>query len=139
MAGAHILKEHYNKSARVQVGAFCMCTDFPKGYVMTFAEVTPNSIRSSERAFHAWIECDGYIVDLLSPILSEATNNDGKRFTSTPKHSFQKPIKSIVPRPIPMVNKGDFWIHVNDGLTEKLTHMYSVASPIQESLAACSE
>ena len=89
MIGAHILREHYRLKAEPMSGAafFCLSSELDP---LAFAERRNGSIQASIEGFHSWIECKGYVIDLLSPLFPENVAEIDPSVT-IPRRAFMRP------------------------------------------------
>lgn len=91
MAGANLLREHHRLKADPVSGAAAILVDDVDGNVATFAAIDQGSFVSSEDRFHCWVECDGWIIDFMTPLLDENMRAMGAEW-SIPRRMFQRPI-----------------------------------------------
>lgn len=79
IAGAAILREFYKKDAIQVAGAAFFLVNERQRNVISFATLTEGRVQSSDTAFHAWVQCDGYVIDFMAPISSVPTFFRGER------------------------------------------------------------
>lgn len=124
MAGAYILNKEYGLDANVRCGSAFFRVDDAANFVMAFTDTDAfenDEIASHNKAFHAWIECDGFVVDLMAPIFRE---NIISRVPDTklrlPRKMFQKPKAAMAESPFELNKEGDFYLQTNPELTMEL-------------------
>lgn len=80
-----------------------------------------DELDSHPEAFHAWIECEGVIIDLLTPLFREnllSLRPDSK--ARLPRKMFQKPMSQMISTPFKLEKEGDFHLSVNPALTNEM-------------------
>ena len=94
--GAHILRQHYRLPAVVVSGAafFKVSSDFD---VLAFAEHSDGEVFASLEGFHSWIQCKGYMIDLLAPLFPENLAERDMR-VNVPRRAFMKPLAQALVR-----------------------------------------
>jgi len=63
-------------------------------------------------AFHAWVQCDGYIIDFMAPIFPETCASSDHPFT-VPRRMFQRKWIDMVPSHEHLDQEGDFYLVPN--------------------------
>lgn len=124
MAGAYILDKEYGLDANVRCGSAFFRVDDAANFVMAFTDTDAfenDVVASHNKAFHAWIECDGVVVDLMAPIFRE---NIISRIPDTnlrlPRKMFQRPKAAMAESPFDLNREGDFYLETNPDLTREL-------------------
>lgn len=124
MAGAYILSKTHGLEASPRFGSAFYRVDDPSDLVMAFTDMEAfqrDELDSHPEAFHAWIECEGVIVDLLAPLFREnllSLKPDSK--LRLPRKMFQKPMSQMALSPFNLVKEGDFYVAVNPALTNEM-------------------
>lgn len=96
-AGAAILREFYKKDAVQLAGAaFFLAVNKQQRNVISFATLTEGQVQSSDTSFHAWIQCDEYVIDFMAPMFPEARTSAGHPFIA-PRRMFQKKWADMAP------------------------------------------
>lgn len=95
VTGAAILKHFYGKDARVLVGSAYYLLDDATSSVLAITkfddgQLSKGIIESDHDGYHAWLECDGQIIDFQAPVFPEALNSAGIP-VRIPRKMFQKP------------------------------------------------
>jgi hypothetical protein len=91
VAGANLLREHHRMKADPVSGAAAILVDDAAGNVATFAAIDQGFFLASEDRFHCWVQCDGWIVDFMMPLLKENMRATGAEW-AIPRRMFQRPI-----------------------------------------------
>ena len=73
ITGAALMHKHYNRNAKVICGSGAVMLD-PKSETILhwFKRTEDGTITTGLDAFHAWIECDGWLIDLMAPNYRES-------------------------------------------------------------------
>ena len=123
VAGAAILREFYKKEAMPVAGAAFYLVNEQQRNVISLATVEEGQVQSSDTAFHAWVQCDGYVIDFMAPIFPETCAAVGHPFI-TPRRMFQKKWVDMAPSHEHLDREGDFHLVPNPGLTIDLRHSF---------------
>lgn len=75
--------------------------------------------QSFDTAFHAWVQCDGYVIDFMTPIFPETCPAAGHPFIA-PRRMFQTKWVDMAPSHEHLDREGDFHLVPNPGLTINL-------------------
>lgn len=124
ITGAYILSKTHGLEASPRFGSAFYRVNDTSGFVMSFTDMEAlqrNELDSHPKAFHAWIECEDVIIDLLAPLFREnllSLQPDSK--LRLPRKMFQKPISQMAPSPFNLVKEGDFYLAVNPALTNEM-------------------
>jgi hypothetical protein len=102
MIAAHILREHYRLPVQAVSGAAFFVLS-PELDALAFAEHANGRIFAGLDGFHSWIECKGYVIDLLAPLFPENVA-EMNPLAEVPRRAFMKPLSEMVSR-LPL--KGD--------------------------------
>ena len=73
ITGAALMHQHYQRDAKVICGSGAVMLD-PKTetVVSWFKQNDDGTLTTGHEAFHAWIECDGWLIDFMAPNYREA-------------------------------------------------------------------
>lgn len=63
----------------------------PELDTLAFAEHTDARVSAGLDGFHSWIECKGYVIDLLAPLFPEIVA-EGNQLGEVPRRAFIKPL-----------------------------------------------
>src|SRR2546427_6546693 len=69
--------------------------------------LTEGQVQSSDTSFHAWIQCDEYVIDFMAPMFPEACTSAGHPFIA-PRRMFQKKWADMAPSHEHLDQEGDF-------------------------------
>lgn len=106
-AGAAILKRFYGLDANPVAGAALYCVDTADAFVVTFGRFENDILVSSQDAFHAWVECDGYAIDFMAPLFVDSMASRGV-IRKIPRKMFQKPLATTAANYIDLAREGSF-------------------------------
>jgi hypothetical protein len=124
-AGAAILRKHYGLNAVAITGAaFYKLDDNESSPVLSYADVLKDEFFSHSDAFHAWVECEGWIIDFMAPLFPEVMKEMGID-GNFPGKMFQKDISNTVEAIGKLEQKGSFLHIANYELTNELQHNLS--------------
>jgi hypothetical protein len=96
------MHEHYQLDAKVICGSGAVMLDPKTETVLSWFNHNPDgSLTTGAAAFHAWIECDGWLIDLMAPNYREALIGA----------KFGDPTKAPSPQAVPrlMLQKPRMW------------------------------
>ena len=118
-AGAYLLHEHYKLDANAVFGAAASHVSDADDQVLYFGRVEDNAFASDEMAFHAWVECEGYLIDFMAPMFPEAARDAGGA-AKLSRRMFQKPLALDAPAVDHLARVGDFCVSPNPELTFRM-------------------
>lgn len=120
-AGAALLREFYRKEAIEVAGAAFYLVDGEgsEKNALSFAMLENEQVQSSSTAFHAWVQCDGYIVDFMAPIFPETCAAFGHPFIP-PRRMFQRKLTNMALSHEHLDQEGDFYLTPNLELTTNM-------------------
>ena len=124
VAGAAILKQFYGKDARVLVGSAFYLLDNTTNSVLTVTkngdgQIGNGNADSDRDVFHAWLECEGQILDFQAPLFPEALVRSSNA-VRVPRKMFQRPRDAMSAGPSSLEKVGDFYLAPNLALTNLL-------------------
>lgn len=123
--GAKILREHYDLSATISAGCMALMVDEQRANVVVYGRDENGIFVNDEKAFHAWVECDGWLIDFMAPIMGAALRQDGIDWP-IPRRMLQKRLdnrKSILGE---IQHVGEFFASHDHALTDSLIEDQSV-------------
>ena len=123
VAGTAILREFYKKEAMQVAGAAFYLVNEQQRNVISFATLEEGQVQSSDTAFHAWVQCDGYVIDFMAPIFPETCAAAGHPFIA-PRRMFQKKWVDMAPSHEHLDREGDFHLVPTPGLTIDLRQSF---------------
>ena len=77
VAGAIILRQHYQLKALPVAGAAAYVVDSSASRIAMFGKLEDEMLVSSPEAFHCWVQCNGYAVDFMAPVFRENLQSSG--------------------------------------------------------------
>ena len=69
IAGTMILRDHYKLPATISAGFMGMMVDEKSSTVAMYGRMG-DGLESDDQAFHAWVECQGWLIDFMAPIMA---------------------------------------------------------------------
>lgn len=128
MVGSYILDKAFGLKTQPVCGSAFFRVDDATDFVLAFTDMEAfekEEIASHNEAFHAWIECNGMVIDLMAPIFRE---NLLKKIPDSklrlPRKMFQRPKAEMANSPFELVREGDFYLQVNPALTNELIKLF---------------
>ena len=124
IAGATILSKTHGLSASPRFGSAFFRVDDASGLAVAFTDMEAfqrDELNSRPEAFHAWIECEGAIIDLMAPVFREnllSQQPDSK--LRLPRMMFQRLKSEMAQSPFDLEREGDFYLAVNPALTKEM-------------------
>jgi Protein of unknown function (DUF2026) len=94
VAGAIILREHYQLNAVSVAGAAAYMVDSDTSLVATFGKIEDGMLVPSGNAFHCWVECEGYAIDFMAPVFRENLQAAGI-LSPIARKMFQRPLAEM--------------------------------------------
>lgn len=126
IAGTLILREHYKLPATISAGFMGLMVDEKSSTVAMYGRMG-NAPESDNQAFHAWVECDGWLIDFMAPIMGVAFKEDGHAL-NVPRRMLQKPLSARKASPDELQTVGDFYLDHDAALAESLIDTQSAGS-----------
>jgi hypothetical protein len=130
IAGAFILSKSHGLDASPRFGSAFYRVDDSADFVLAFTDMEAfqrDELHSHSEAFHAWIECNGVVIDLLAPLFREnllSLQPDSQ--LRIPRKMFQRPKSEMASSPFDLIKEGDFFVQTNQSLTnEMIQHFMS--------------
>lgn len=123
VAGATLLREFYNKDARPVIGAMVLLVNDAQRNALTFATLEDGKLNSTKAAFHAWIECAGYVIDFMAPLFPENSAAAGHP-SIAPSRMLQKRLEAMSISHEHLDQPGDFYLESNSALAADLLQSF---------------
>lgn len=124
IAGAYILSKTHGLDASPRFGSAFFRIDDPSDFVMAFTDIEAfqrGVLESHPEAFHAWIECNGVVIDLLAPLFRESLLSQMPDSTlRLSRKMFQKRMSQMARSPFELTKEGDFYLDINPSLTNEM-------------------
>lgn len=125
VVGVTILREHHNLPATISAGCMALMVDDARANIVVYGRKEGGDIVSDEKAFHAWVECDGWLIDFMSPIMGIALRQDGVDWP-IPRRMLQKDLADRKDSLGEVQHIGDFFASHDYTLTDSLIDGQSV-------------
>ena len=106
--GALILREHYKLAATISMGSMALMVDEAKANVVVYGRQNGDEWIYDSNGFHAWVECNGWLIDFMAPIMGVALKEDGISF-NVPSKMLQKRLDERRPSLQAIQHQGDFF------------------------------
>lgn len=116
-AGAVILQEHYNLPATISVGCMALRVDEQRPNIVIYGRNENGYFVSDEKAFHAWVECDGWLIDFMTPIIGVALQQAGTDW-EVPSRVLQKNLEDRKSSLGEIQHVGEFYVGHNPALAD---------------------
>lgn len=117
--GASILREHHALPATISAGCMALMVDEQRANVAVYGREENGIFVNNETAFHAWVECDGWLIDFMAPIMGVALRQDGVDWP-VPRRMLQKHLADQKNSLGEIQHVGDFFASHDHALTESL-------------------
>ena len=126
IAGTLILREHYKLPATISAGFMGMMVDEKSSTVAMYGRMGDGP-ESDGQAFHAWVECQGWLIDFMAPIMGMAFKEDGHPL-DVPRWMLQKPLTERKSDINELQRVGDIYLEHDSALAESLLDSQSAGS-----------
>lgn len=107
-AGTLILREHYKLKAMLSVGSMALMVHEATAQVAIYGMEENGEWVYDSNGFHAWVECDGWLIDFMAPIMGKAFLEDGGTFP-IPAKMLQKPLSEGLEHYRAIQHEGEFF------------------------------
>ncbi|EGI75814.1 DUF2026 family protein [Hylemonella gracilis] len=124
-AGVLILRDHYHLEAMISVGSMALMVHEPTATVLIYGREQDGRWQYDEDGFHAWVECDGWLIDFMAPIMGQAFKEDGAA-VPIPRRMLQKPLADRKPHPKAIQHEGEFFYESDSSVAEALLDDQSI-------------
>ena len=131
--GANILSKHYKINATPKAGlaVYHIGND---NRAITFGEEHEGSLTGENKAFHCWIEANGWVIDFMAPAFPQL---DVIKDPISSK-MFHKPLSDMASSPYNLKNPGDFFLHSTSSSTDKHLQFLSTNKIYKDLDVVCS-
>lgn len=123
--GANILRKHHDLPATISAGCMALMVDEQRANVVVYGRDENGVFVNDEKAFHAWVECDGWLIDFMAPIMGVALRQDGVDW-HVPRRMLQKRLSDRKDSLGEVQHVGEFFASHDHALTELLIDGQSV-------------
>ena len=117
--GTLLLREHYHLPATFSVGCMALMVNEADSKVVVYGRQENDTFVVDEQGFHAWVECNGWLVDFMAPIMGMALMEDGHAM-KVPRRMLQKPLAAGKGALAEIEHEGDFYIDHEKSLAESI-------------------
>lgn len=137
VAGAIILRQHYQLKAIPVAGAAAYMVDSDTSLVATFGKIEHGMLVSSAEAFHCWVQCDGYVIDFMTPVFRENLQAAG---ISSPiaRKMFQYPLAEMVESSVELDSDGAFSLFPSSERTQAMIENFEAKASFGDLANVCS-
>ncbi|WP_050479133.1 DUF2026 family protein [Herbaspirillum rhizosphaerae] len=118
-AGTLILRDHYHLPATISAGCMALMVHEEKTNVLVYGRKEDGNFVFDRDAFHAWVECDGWLIDFMAPIMGIALREDGVDW-NIPRKMLQKPLLEGRGSLKEVQRQGDFYVEHDAMLANSL-------------------
>lgn len=126
IAGTLILRERYKLPATISAGFMGLMIDEKSSTVAMYGRMGDGP-ESDRWAFHAWVECQGWLIDFMAPIMGMAFKEDGHPLNA-PRWMLQKPLTEQKASVNALQQVGDFYLEHDPALAASLIDSQSAGS-----------
>ena len=137
VAGAIILRQHYQLKALPVAGAAAYMVDSNTSLVATFGKIEDEMLVSSAEAFHCWVQCDGYAIDFMAPIFRENLQAAGISSPVTRK-MFQRPLAEMAESSAGLDSDGAFSLFPSSERTQAMIENFEAKASSGDLANVCS-
>jgi len=123
VTAAQILKKFYKKNAFPVAGAAFYLVSKDGSGALSFGTLDGDKVDSNSDAFHCWVQCDGYALDLMAPVFQELLAAAGHPM-KVRRQMFQKDLARMSASPQALSAPGDFHLEPNLALTKELLQQF---------------
>jgi hypothetical protein len=117
--GTMILRDRYGLPATISAGSLALMVDEEMANIVVYGREENGVFVSDKDAFHAWVECDGWLIDFMSPIMGAALKEDG-RDNNIPRRMLQKHLGEREAALGNIQHIGEYFIRHDAALVENL-------------------
>jgi hypothetical protein len=145
--GAHLMRVAHGLDAQAKAGVcafrFSGFSDDP-GRNLSFGRInhaTRTAIPAGDH-FHCWIECEGFVIDLMAPLYREMWPVTAGGPAQLPRRMFQRPAGAMVADILAPLAEGDFYVRADPACTREMAHLvtdYAKLHPEFDILQACEQ
>ena len=118
-AGALLLREHYGLQATISSGCMGLMVDEKAANVVVDGRKEGGEFVYDSEGFHAWNECDGWMIDFMAPIMGVALREDGKDIR-VPRRMLQKRLVDGKSNLHAIQHLGEFYVAHDPSIAEAL-------------------
>ncbi|MDR2213811.1 MAG: DUF2026 domain-containing protein [Pseudomonadales bacterium] len=123
--GTLILREHYKLPATISAGCMAIMVDEAKESVVVYGRNHNGVVGSDDKAFHAWCQCDGWLIDFMAPIMGVSLREDGVLW-DVPRRMLQMRLADSKEQLNEIRHLGELYAFHDHSLTESLIDRQSI-------------
>ena len=123
--GVLLLREEYKLPATISAGCMAMMVDEGNADVVIYGREREGVYVGEEDAFHAWVECDGWLIDFMAPIMGDSLLADGHP-RKVPRRMLQKRLEDRQGDPRHIQHEGEFYVRHDSVLMAQLLDQQGV-------------
>lgn len=140
VTAAQILKKFYKRNAFPVAGAAFYLISQEGSGALSFGSLGEDgqSVASSHDSFHAWVQCDGYVLDFMAPLYQELLASAGHPL-AVPRRMMQKDLGRMSPSVQALAAPGDFFLASNLELTRELLQQFMAKKALTNLSQLCLE
>lgn len=132
--GTLILREHYKLKATLSVGGMALMVHEPTSTVLVYGREQDGEWVYDKDHFHAWVECDGWLIDFMAPIMGVAFKEDGACI-SVPRRMFQRPLSESKSHRSAIQHEGEFFYESATSVAEAV--LDSQSAEVSDLMRVC--
>lgn len=117
--GTLILRDHYGLKATISMGSLALMVDAKQANVVIYGREEGGEWVYDAKGFHAWVECEGWLIDFMAPIMGLALKEDGALF-NVPSKMLQKQLTDRKDDPRALEREGDFFCRHDSSVAESV-------------------
>ena len=137
VAGAIMVEQIYKRRCQPVAGTAFYQLGNANDTVLSFTDPGKDQYSStSERNFHCWVLCDGYVIDFMAPLFREFVRETGNA-RNCPRKMFQKPLGTMAESPRLMPAPGDFYMLPDVDLTRATIKEFHESNFLKGLLDVC--
>ncbi len=118
-AGMLILRKHYKLEATFSAGSMALMVDEETASVVVYGRLENDEWVYDANGFHAWVECEGWLIDFMAPIMGNALKEDGHA-ARIPRNMLQMQLEKAKPSPSAIQHVGEFFCHHDSAIAETI-------------------
>jgi hypothetical protein len=127
IAGTLLMRQHYGLNATITVGGAALMVNEKERRVVVYGRDREGAFVGESDAFHAWVQCEGWMIDFMAPILGAALREDGHDWV-VPARMLQKRLADGAHAIGDIQHAGEFCLSPDAILAEQLIDRLSVGS-----------
>lgn len=140
--GAHLLRTVHGRDAVAYAGvsSFRLSERHDINFTFGIVDRTRQTAMPWGDDFHCWIDCEGYVIDLMAPLYREMWCEAARRTELLPRKIFQKPRQEMSANILALRTTGSFFVQEDVAYTRKIKSLvddYAQLNPEFNVYVAC--